>query len=150
MMAKTIRIALACAAMLSLAVAAGGEPYRYHRRPSGYRDSPVYWGVERPAPLRRHCCGWRRTELFPDEASIRQLNPNLRARSDGRLLEEVGTPPPEPDVVVVWPDGSSAGPVIPPSNFRWYGVRHGHHPARPLTGAAVKGAGASGSQKKAR
>ena len=95
MMAKTIRTALGCAvAMLSLAIAARAEPYHHHRRSSAYGDFPAYWGVERRPRSYRDCCGWRRTKLHPGEASVRQLNPRLRARSDGRLLEQVGTPPP--------------------------------------------------------
>jgi len=151
MTAKTIRTILACvAAMLSLAIAARAEPYHHHWRSSAYGDSPAYWGVERRVRTYRDCCGWRRTRLNPRETSIRQVDPRLRARSDGRLLEEVGTPPPQPEVVVVWPDGSYAGPVIPPSNFRWFGAKHGHHPSRSLNGAASKGAGASGSHRRAR
>ena len=91
------------AAMLSLAIAARAEPYHHHRRSSAYGDSPAYWGVERRVRSYRDCCGWRWTHVNPSETSIRQLNPRLRARSDGRLLEEVGTPPPQPEVVVVWP-----------------------------------------------
>jgi hypothetical protein len=152
MMAKTIGTILACAAaMLSLALAARAEPYHHHRRSLAYGDSPAYWGVERRVRTYRDCCGWRWTKLNPREASIRQVNPHLRARSDGRLLEEVGTPPPpQPDVVVVWPDGSYAGPVIPPPYFRWFGARQGHHHARPLNGAAARGSGGSGTQKRGR
>jgi len=138
------------AVMLSLAIAARAEPYHHHRRSSAYGNSPAYWGVERRVRSYRDCCGWRWTYVNPGETSIRQLNPRLRARSDGRLLEEVGTPPPQPEVVVVWPDGSYAGPVIPPRGFRWYGAKHGRHPSRSLNGAASKGSGASVSQKKAR
>jgi hypothetical protein len=151
MMTKTIRIALGCAAVMAgLTIAARAEPYRHHRRWFAYTDSPVYWGVERRVRTYGDCCGWRWTELNPGEASVRQLNPRLRARSDGRLLEEVGTPPPEPEVVVVYPDGSYAGPVIPPWGFRWFGAKRGHHTPRPLSGAAFRGPGASGSQRRAR
>ena len=151
MTAKTISTILACAtAILIFAITASAEPYHHHRRFSAYGDGPAYWGVERRVRSYRDCCGWRWTQIDPGEASIRQVNPRLRARSDGRLLEEVGTPPPQPEVVVVWPDGSYAGPVIPPSNFRWFGARQGHHHARPLNGAAARGAGASGSQKRGR
>lgn len=151
MMAKTIRTALGCAAaMLCFAIAARAEPYHHHRRFPAYRDSPAYWGVEHRKRSYRDCCGWRWTLLNPAEASIRQVNPNLRARSDGRLLEEVETPPAQPEVVVIWPDGSYAGPVIPPSNFRWFGARHGHRPLRSLNGAAARGSGSSGYQKRGR
>jgi hypothetical protein len=151
MTAKTIRTIAACvAAMLSFAAAARAEPYRHYRRASAYGESPVYWGVEHRVRTYRDCCGWRWTELNPGEASVRQLDPRLRARSDGRLLEEVGTPPPEPEVVVVYPDGSYAGSVIPPWGFRWFGARRGHHTPRPLNGAASRGPGASGSQRRAR
>jgi hypothetical protein len=150
MMAKTIWTALGCAAvMASIAIAARAEP-NHHRHSPAYGDRPAYWGVERRRRIYTDCCGWRWTELNPGEASIRQLNPRLRARSDGRLLEEVGTPPPAPDVVVVYPDGSYAGPVIPPWGFRWFGAKRGHHTSRPLNGAASRGPGASGSQRRAR
>jgi len=151
MMAKTVKTTVACAvAAPSLAIAARAEPYHHHhRRSSAHGDSPAYWGVEHRARTYRDCCGWRWTLLNPGEASIRQVNPRLRSRSDGRLLEEVGTPPPQPEVMVVWPDGSYAGPVIPP-NFRWFGARHGHHHARPLNGAAARGSGGSGYQKRGR
>ena len=151
MMAKTVRTALGCAvAMLSLAIAARAEPYHRHRRSSAYGDSPAYWGVERRTRVYTDCCGWRWTLLNPGETSIRQLDPRLRARSDGRLLEELGAPPPQPEVVAVYPDGSYAGPVILPPNFKWFGPRQGHHPLRSLNGAASKGSGASGSHKRAR
>jgi hypothetical protein len=142
MMAKAIRIALGCAAvMASIAIAASAEPYYHHRHSPAYRDRPAYWGVERRVRTYRDCCGWRWTLLNTREASIRQVDPRLRARSDGRLLEEVGTPPPPPEVMVVYPDGSYAGPVIPPWGFRWYGARRGHHPLRsPASAARVSGA----------
>ena len=151
MMAKTICTVLACAAaMLNLAIAARAEPYHHHHRRSfAYGENPVYWGVEHRARAYRDCCGWRWTLVDPGEASIRQVNPRLRSRSDGRLLEEVGTPSPQPEVMVVWPDGSYAGPVIPP-NFRWFGAKHGHHFSRSLNGAVSRGSGGSGSPKRAR
>ncbi len=151
MMARTIKTVLACAAiMASVTIAAAGEPNRHHRRSSAYGDRPAYWGVERYRRIYTDCCGWRWTRLNPGEASIRQLNPRLRARSDGRLLEEVGTPAPrQPEVVVIWPDGTSAGPVIPPSNFRWFGSRHGHR-AHSVGSSASRANGASGFSKRAR
>ncbi len=95
-MAKTIRTALGCAiAILSLAFAASAEPYHRYRRAHAYGNSPAYWGVEPRVRTYRDCCGWRWTLLNAREASIPQLAPHLRARSDGRLLEEVGTPPHE-------------------------------------------------------
>ena len=149
MMAKTIRTVLGCAvAALSLAVAARAEPYRHHRRSLAYGENPAYWGVERRARIYSDCCGWRWTLLNPGEASIRQVDPRLRARGDGRLLEEVGTPPPQPEVVVVYPDGSYAGPVIPPWGFRLYGAKRGHHPHSSASGAS-RVSGASGSSKRA-
>jgi hypothetical protein len=149
MMAKTIRTALGCmAVMASITIAARAEP-NHHRHSPAYRDRPAYWGIERRRRIYTDCCGWRWTELHPGEASIRQLNPRLRARSDGRLLEEVGTPPQPPEIMVVYPDSSYAGPVIPPWGFRWYGVKRGHHPLRsPASAARVSGA--SGSPKRAR
>ena len=109
MMAKTIWIALGCSAVLaSITIASRAEPY-HHRHSLAYSDRPAYWGVERRRRIYTDCCGWRWTELHPGEASIRQVNPRLRARSDGRLLEEVGTPPQPPEIVVIWPDSSSSG-----------------------------------------
>ena len=149
-MTKTIRIALGCAAVMAgLTIAARAEPYHRHRRWLAYSESPAYWGVERRVLTYRDCCGWRWTELNPGEASVRQLDPRLRARSEGHLLEELGTPPPEPEVVVVYPDGSYAGSVIPPWGFRWFGAKRGHHASRPSSGAAFRGPGASGSQRRA-
>ena len=151
MMAKTIRTILACvAAMLSLGISASAEPYRHHHRSSAYGESPVYWGVERRVRTYRDCCGWRWTRLNPREASIRQLNPRLRARSDGRLLEEVGTPPPQPEPVMIWPDSAGPGLVIPPWAFRWYGSKQWHHPLRSPNSAGARGHGASGSYRSAR
>ena len=151
MMAKTIRTALVCAvAMLSLAIAARAEPYHHHRRSSAYGDSPAYWGLECRSRVYTDCCGWRWTQLNAGEASVRQLDPRLRARSDGRLLEEVGTPPPPPEVMVIWPDGSYAGPVIPPWGFKWYGAKRGHRHMRSPASAASRVPGASGSPKRAR
>jgi len=146
MMAKTIWIALGCmAVMASITIAARADP-NHHRHSLAYSDRRAYWGVERRRRIYTDCCGWRWTELHPGEAFIRQLNPRLRARSDGRLLEEVGTPPQPPEVVVVYPDGSYAGPVIPPWGFSWYGVKRGHHLQRSPASAAR----GSGSSKRAR
>ncbi len=152
MMAKAIRTILGCAvAALGLAIAARAEPYHpHHRRSLAYGEDLAYWGVERRVRSYRDCCGWRWTLVNPREASIRQLNPRLRARSDGRLLEEVGTPPPEPEVVVVYPDGSYAGPVIPPWGFRLYGAKHGRRPLHAPVSAASRVPSASGSSKRAR
>jgi hypothetical protein len=151
MMAKTIRTALVfAAAMLAFAIAARAEPYHHHRYSSAYGDSPVYWGVERRVRTYRDCCGWRWTLLNPREASIRQVNPRLRARSDGRLLEEVGTPPPQPEFMVIWPDSSSSGSAtIIPWGFGWHHKR-GHHQLRSPNSGASRGSGASGSYKSAR
>ena len=92
MMAKTIGTVLACAAaMLSLAIAARAEPYHHHRRSLAYGEGPAYWGGAHPTRTYSACCGWRWTLLNPGEASIRQVNPRLRARSDGRLLEDVAS-----------------------------------------------------------
>ena len=146
MMAKTIRTALGCMAVIaSITIAARAEP-NHHRHSLAYSDRPAYWGVERRRRIYADCCGWRWTELHPGEASIRQLNPRLRARSDGRLLEEVGTPPQPPEIVVVYPDGSYAGPVIPPWSFRWFGAKRGRHPLHSPSSAAR----GSGSSKRAR
>ena len=152
MMAKTIRTVLGCAvAALSLAIAARAEPYRHHHRRSlAYGEDPVYWGVEHRARTYRDCCGWRWTLLNPGEASIRQLDPRLRARSDGRLLEQVGTPPPPPEEVMIWPDSAAPGLVIPPWAFRWYGFKRGHHPMRWSGSASPRVSGAAGSHKRAR
>ncbi len=151
MSARTIGAILGCAAaMLSLVSAANAEPHRRYQQASAYGESPVYWGVERRVLTYRNCCGWRWTRLNSRDASIHQLNPHLRARRDGRLLEEIGTPPPsQPEAVMIWPDGSSAGQVIPPWAFRWYGFKHGHrHPHSPAS-AGSKLSGSSGSLKKA-
>lgn len=151
MKAKTMRTALGCAvAMLCLATATRAEPYYHHRRSSAHGNSPAYWGVGRRPRSNRDCCGWRWMERNPGEASVRQVDPRLRARSDGGLLEEVGTPPPQPEVIVIWPDGSYAGPVIPPWGFKWYGAKQGHRPMRPPASAASRVLGAPGSPKRAR
>ena len=149
MMAKTIWIALGCSAVLaSITIASRAEPY-HHRHSLAYSDRPAYWGVERRRRIYTDCCGWRWTELHPGEASIRQVNPRLRARSDGRLLEELGTPPQPPEIVVIWPDSSSSGSAaIIPWGFRWHAKR-GHHTLRsPASAARISGA--SGSSKRAR
>ena len=146
-MRRMVLVAGLTAGMLTLAIAASAEPYHHHRRSSAYRDSRAYWGVERRVRAYRDCCGWRWAEINPGETSIRQLNPRLRARSDGRLLEEVGSPPPEPEVVVVYPDGSYAGPVIPPWGFRLYGAKRGHRPPHSPASAGARVPGASGSPK---
>lgn len=95
---------------------------------------PPIGGVERSARSYRTCTGWCWTWQSPGAVSVRQLDPRLRARSDGRLLEEVGAPPPAPDVVEVLP--YSYGPmvtVIPRRFFFW----HGHGPV--FWGGASRG-----------
>jgi hypothetical protein len=111
---------------LSLTAAAGSEVSQdtWQGRSDG---SPVYWGGERSPRTYRDCCGFAWTRLNPAQASIRQVNPHLRAVSDGRLLEEVGGPPPAPEAFDVWP--YSYGPAvtyIPPRFFHWHGFRRGY------------------------
>ena len=141
---------MCAAAMLNLAIAARAEPYHHHRHSSAYGASPAYWGVERRVRTYRDCCGWRWTRLNPREASIRQVDPRLRARSDGRLLEEVGTPLTQPESMVIWPDSAAPGLVIPPWAFRWYGLKRWHHPLHSPNSGALRVPGASGSYKRAR
>lgn len=110
-------------AALTLSAAAGSEVSQDHWQ--GRSDgSPVYWGGERCPQTYRDCCGFAWTRLNPAQASVRQVNPHLRAASDGRLLEQVGTSPPAPELIEIVP--YSYGPVITviPKRFFW----HGHGP----------------------
>ncbi len=131
MKAMTITVALAMAAAMSFAAAS--EAGAYARRRHG---SPVYWGVERRVHVHRDCTGWCWPRQSPRLAAIGQVDPRLRAGSDGRLLEEVGSPPPAPETVGILP--YQYGPVVTviPRGFFW----HGHGPLfwrGPARGAYV-------------
>jgi len=110
---------------LCLSAAAGSEISRDYWQARSDR-SPVYWGGEHSPQIYRDCCGFGWTRLNPREASIRQLNPHLRAVSDGRLLEDVASPPPPAEAVEILP--YSSGPVITvmPRRFFWHGAGHAH------------------------
>jgi hypothetical protein len=127
MKAKTIRMAVGLtAALLSIAAATRTEAYKHLRRSSAYGASPAYWGGERSMRSYRDCGGWCWTRQTQGEASVHQLDPRLRARSDGRLLEEVGRPPPPPELMEILP--YSYGPVVTviPRRFFWLGPARGH------------------------
>ena len=119
-----ITMALAVAALSF--TAAQSRASQHHARANASGASPAYWGVERKAAAYRSCTGWCWPRQSPGAVSMRQVDPRLRARSDGRLLEEVGAPPPPPAEAAILP--YSYGPVttvIPWRFFFW----NGHGPA---------------------
>ena len=103
--------------LAALAVCAAGEFSAW----AGSDDSPVYWGGERGGRSYYDCSGWCWTKVSPALASIHQVNPHLRAESDGRLLEEVGSPLAAPEAIEILP--YSYGPVMTviPRRFFWHG-----------------------------
>ena len=78
----------------------------------------------------------------PGEASIRQLNPSFQG-AKRRALEEVGTPPQPPEIVVVWPDSSYAGISgdHPALGLPMVRAKRGHHPLH-LSASAARISGA--------
>jgi hypothetical protein len=117
--------------VLTLAAAATAQAHQHHRRTPDYGGSPAYWGVERGPRPYRDCGGWCWTWLNPANAYIRQLNPRLRSLRDGRLLEEVGSPPPPPEGIDIWPYGyGTVGTFVPRRYFFWRGFGRGHRVVR--------------------
>ena len=112
-----LRLALGFAgATLTLAAVAAADLSAYDGPRHG-AGSPVYWGGERSRGFHRDCCGLGWSQLNPAHASMRQVGPHLRAASDGRLLEEVGSPTPRPQYCEVVPLSSGGGVSYIPGRF---------------------------------
>jgi hypothetical protein len=115
-----------CAALaLALAATPGVvEAHQHRQRTDG--PSPAYWGGERSHAVYRDCSGRLRLRLNPAEAHIRQLDPRLRQPSDGRLLEEVGSPRPPVEPVEILPYSSAPVITVIPRRFFFYGAKRGY------------------------
>ena len=121
---RSVLAGLCAALALALAAIPGTGAHQHRQGTDG--ASPAYWGGERGHPIYRDCCGRLRLRLNPAEAHIRQLDPRLRQPSDGRLLEEVGSPRPPVEPVEILPYSSAPVITVIPRRFFFYGAKRGY------------------------